>query len=355
MLARAACDATQGLFRDFTMTDEEWETLHIAAWLHDCGKVTTPEYVVDKATKLSTIYDRLHEVRMRFEVLKRDAEIDCWRHVADGGDRDTLRAELDARCRELDAEYRFVAECNEGGESMPPEAIERIKRIARRTWQRTLDDRVGLSHEERIRADKVPAPSLPAVERLLADKPQHIVEWSEAELRAAKSARQFRLRMPPHKRNGGEIYNLSIGRGTLNEEERHAINDHVVQTIRMLSQLPFPKHLKSVPEISGGHHEKLDGTGYPRRLAGKELSLPARILAIADIFEALTARDRPYKTGRRLSQAIAIMASMSKAGHIDADLFELFLTSAVYRHYAERFLDAAQIDEVDADAYLTRV
>jgi HD-GYP domain-containing protein (c-di-GMP phosphodiesterase class II) len=353
MLARAACDATQGPFRDFDMTDDEWETLHVAAWLHDCGKVTTPEYVVDKATKLQTIYDRLHEVRMRFEVLKRDAEIDCWRRVADGGDRVSLQAELDAKRSELDDEFRFIAECNEGGESMPAEAIERIKRIARRTWLRTLDDRVGLSQEERKRAGKVPAPPLPVVERLLADKPEQIVEWSEAELRAATNARQFRLRMPPHKRNGGEIYNLCIGRGTLNDEERFTINDHVVQTIKMLSQLPFPRHLKSVPEISGGHHEKLDGTGYPRRLAGQELSLPARILAIADIFEALTARDRPYKTGRTLSEAVAVMASMSKARHIDADLFELFLTSRVHLQYAARFLEPAQIDEVDVEEYVT--
>jgi HD-GYP domain-containing protein (c-di-GMP phosphodiesterase class II) len=353
MLARAACDATQGPFREFSMTDEEWETLHIAAWLHDCGKVTTPEYVVDKATKLQTIYDRLHEVRMRFEVLKRDAEIDCWRRIADGGDREALRAELEARCKELDAEFRFVAQCNEGGESMSAEAIDRVKRIARRIWMRTLDDRAGLSQEERIRAEKNPARALPAVEQILADKPEHVVEWSEAEVRAAKNARQFRLRTPPHKRNSGEIYNLTIGRGTLNDEERHAINDHVVQTIRMLSELPFPRHLRSVPEISGGHHEKVDGTGYPRRLTGKELSLPARILAIADIFEALTARDRPYKTGRTLSEAVAIMASMSKARHIDADLFELFLTSGVYRQYAKRFLDPAQIDEVAVDAYVT--
>ena len=158
--------------------------------------------------------------------------------------------------------------------------------------------------------------------------------------------------MPQHKRNDGEIYNLCIGRGTLNAEERHVINDHVVQTMRMLSQLPFPKHLKRVPEIAGGHHEKLDGTGYPRQLRGGELSLPARILAIADIFEALTARDRPYKTGRTLSQAITIMASMSKSHHIDAELFELFLTAGVYRQYAARFLEPEQIDEVDVAAQL---
>ena len=355
MLARAACEATDGPFRDFTMNDEEWETLHIAAWLHDCGKVTTPEYVVDKATKLQTIYDRLHEVRMRFEVVKRDAEIDYWKRVVDGGDRATLRAELDSKCKELDAEFRFVAECNQGGEFMAPEKIDRIKRIARRPWLRTLDNRIGLSHEEQTRFGAGAAPTLPVFEQLLSDKPEHITEWSEVDLRAAESADPFNLRLPPHKRNNGEIYNLSIGRGTLNDEERRIINDHVVQTIRMLSQLPFPKHLRNVPAISGGHHEKLDGTGYPRRLSGKELSLPARILAIADIFEALTARDRPYKTSRTLSQAVALMASMSSARHIDAELFELFLTSGVYREYAARFLEPAQIDEVDVAAYVPTV
>src|SRR5262249_38548272 len=182
MLARAACDATQGPFRDFAMTEDEWEALHIAAWLHDCGKVTTPEYVVDKATKLQTIYDRLHEVRMRFEVLKRDAEIEYWRRVADGGDRASLRQELEARWRELDAEFRLVAECNEGGESMALESVERIRRIGQRTWLRTLDDRIGLSQEERARGAGARASSLPAVEQLLADKPEHITERRGAEL-----------------------------------------------------------------------------------------------------------------------------------------------------------------------------
>jgi HD-GYP domain-containing protein (c-di-GMP phosphodiesterase class II) len=350
MLAKAACDAKEGPFRDFAMSDDEWETLHIAAWLHDCGKVTTPEHVVDKATKLQTIYDRLHEVRMRFEVLKRDAEIECWRRVADGGDRSSCLAALEAKWKELDADFYFVAGCNEGGEFMAPDKVERIKRIAQRTWLRTLDDRVGLSHEERSRAASVPAPSLPFLEQLLADKPEHITKRSDTDLLPPANAWRFRLRVPPHKRNNGEIYNLCIGRGTLTDEERYIINDHVVQTIRMLSQLPFPKHLKSVPEIAGGHHEKLDGTGYPKRLSSEELSPAARMLAIADIFEALTARDRPYKTGRTLSQAIAIMASMSRERHIDAELFELFLTSGVYRRYAVRFLDPAQIDEVDVSA-----
>ena len=352
MLARAACEARDGPFRDFAMNDNEWEALQIAAWLHDCGKVTTPEYVVDKATKLQTLYDRLHEVRMRFEVLKRDAEIAYWQQVADGGDRASLRTQLRTKCNELDAEFAFVAACNEGGEFMEQKKIARIKEIACRTWLRTLDDRVGLSAEERTRSANTPAPQLPVVEQLLADKPEHLTERDVADLMPEENRWGFRVRVPLHKRNNGEIYNLCIGRGTLTDEERFAINDHVVQTIKMLSQLPFPKHLKGVPEIAGGHHERLDGTGYPKRLRGEELSVPARMMAIADIFEALTARDRPYKKGKTLSEAIKIMASMRRERHIDGDLFELFLTSGVYRAYAERFLQPSQIDEVDLAAWI---
>ena len=355
MLARAACDAEQGHFRAFAMNDDEWEALQIAAWLHDCGKVTTPEYVVDKATKLQTIYDRLHEVRMRFEVLKRDAEVECWRQVADGGDRISLQAGLRAKCDELDAEFAFVAACNEGGEFMEPAKVARIKEIARRTWVRTLDDRIGLSAEERARSAATPAPTLPVVEHLLADKPEHRTDRSAADPVSEDNRWGFQMQVPLHKFNNGEVYNLCIGRGTLNDEERYAINDHVVQTIKMLSPLPFPRHLKQVPEIAGGHHERLDGTGYPKRLRGEELSVPARMMAIADIFEALTARDRPYKKGKTLSEAIRIMASMRKDQHIDGNLFDLFLTSGAYRQYAERFLHPSQLDDVDIASYVAPV
>jgi hypothetical protein len=289
---------------------------------------------------------------MRFEVLKRDAEIDYWRRSADGGDRTLLRAELETRWRELDAEFHFIADCNEGGDFMAPPTAARIRQIAQRTWIRTLDDRIGLSREERTRGATVSRPSLPVVERLLADKPEHITERNTGDLLPSENAWKFQLRIPRYKRNDGEVYNLCIGRGTLTEEERYAINDHVVQTIKMLSQLPFPKQLRRVPEIAGGHHEKLNGTGYPKRLSGEELSLPARMLAIADIFEALTARDRPYKTGRTLSQAITTMTAMSRERHIDPELFKLFLTSGVYHRYAMRFLDPGQIDEVDIAAQI---
>lgn len=352
MLARSACEANSGSLQDFSLNDDEWEELRIASWLHDCGKVTTPEYVVDKATKLETLYDRIHEVRMRFEVLKRDAEIASLKTLALGGDPAEAKTSLDAAWRELDEEFAFVATCNEGGEFMNPEALARIRQIAARTWQRTLDDRIGISHEELVRKQTTTPEPLPCTEPLLADRPDHIIRREARDSLPADNPWGFKLDIPAHLYNKGELHNLCIGRGTLSEEERFKINDHIVQTVIMLSQLPFPAHLKRVPEIAGGHHEKMDGTGYPRRLHREEMSWSARMMAIADIFEALTAVDRPYKKGKTLSEALKIMSFMRRDQHIDPELFALFLTSGVYLEYARQFLRPEQIDEVDVAQYL---
>jgi len=350
MLARAADAAEAGPLADFHLTELEWDELEVAGRLHDCGKVTTRGFVIDKATKLETIYNRIHEIRTRFEIVKRDAEIEHLRGVMTGGDEPALRSARDARLAELDDDFAFVAECNIGGEFMPPEKIARLQRIAGITWRRTLDDRLGLSWEESARQPRT-RESLPATEHLLADKPTHIVEHDAAPL-APDNPWGFVIKPPPHKANLGEVYNLSIHRGTLTEEERYHINDHVMQTIIMLEALPYPKHLRRVPEWAGGHHEKMDGTGYPRGLRRDQMSIPARIVMIADIFEALTARDRPYKVRKKLSECVEIMARMSREGHIDPDLFEVFLTSGVYRKYADKFLSAEQTDEVDITHYL---
>ena len=352
MLARAACEAKEGPYRDFTLSEEEWESVQIASWLHDCGKVTTPEYVVDKATKLETIYDRLHEVRMRFEVLKRAAEIACWKGVAEGGDRGATTTALAQAWATLDEEFAFVAGCNEGGEFMDPAKVERLRAIAGRTWLRTLDDRIGLSREERARKMHVPAPALPVVEPLLADRPEHVIARPPGDALPADNPWGFRMAVPEYQHNRGELHNLAIARGTLTEEERYIINHHIVQTIIMLSQLPFPQHLRNVPEIAGGHHEKMDGTGYPKRLHANDMSPVARMMAISDIFEALTAADRPYKPAKKLSEALKIMSFMKRDRHVDPVLFDLFLTSGVYLRYAERFLRPDQIDAVDIAPYL---
>ncbi len=354
MLAEAAAASDDPRFAAYQPTDDEWEALHIAAWLHDCGKVTTPEYVVDKATKLETLNDRIHEIRTRFEVLKRDAWIDYWRAVAEGAEASAQAAERDERLRALDDDFAFVARCNLGAEFMADADQQRLRDIAQRTWSRTLDDRLGVSWEELKRQERTPAPSLPVLERLLADKPEHLLERSAVEIMTADNPWGFKLQVPAHKYNRGELYNLSVPRGTLTAEERYVINHHIVQTIIMLNHLPFPSHLQNVAEIAGGHHEKMDGSGYPKQLKREQMSLPARMMAIADIFEALTAADRPYKKGKTLSEALNIMAMMCRDAHIDPELFELFLQQQIYQRYAERFLVPEQIDAVDREALLKK-
>ena len=352
MLAKAACDSEDPRFSEFSLSEDEWEELHIAAWLHDCGKVTTPEYVVDKSTKLETIYDRIHEIRMRFEVLKRDAEIDYWRQLSKGGDAGQLESDLQAKLSQLDDDFVFVAKCNEGGEFMADEKITRLNGIAATTWRRTLSDRIGVSWEEGLRQQRSPEITLPTQEPLIADKEEHIIYREDGEVIAEDNPWNFKLDTPRYRYNRGELYNLSVTRGTLASEERFKINDHMVQTIMMLNQLPFPRHLRNVPAIAGGHHETMIGTGYPKKLHREDMSLTARMMAIADIFEALTAADRPYKKAKSLSESIKIMSFMKKDQHIDPDLFDLFLQSGIYRDYAKQFLDETQIDEVDITEYL---
>ena len=351
MLARAACAVQDGPYSEFDLDQEQWEALHIAAWLHDCGKVTTPEYVVDKATKLETLNDRIHEIRTRFEVLRRDADVDYWRGVAEGGEEPALRQLRDTLQATLDDEFAFVATCNVGGEFLSPDKQARLRNIGARQWFRTFDDRLGLSRDELAR--KPPqASALPVQETLLADKPEHRFERPDSEKMPPDNRWGFRLDVPELLYDRGELHNLSISRGTLTAEERYKINEHMVQTIVMLNELPFPRHLRAVPEIAGGHHEKMDGTGYPKRLGREELSPLARMMAIADIFEALTAADRPYKPGKKLSEALTIMARMQQDQHIDHELFELFLRSGVFRDYARRFMPVEQIDDVSIEDYL---
>jgi len=355
MLTEAACKVKEGTFKEFDLDEEEWYELHIGAWLHDCGKVTTPEYVVDKATKLETITDRIHEIRTRFELMKSQATVRYQQKIIEGAkEKETLKSNLDAELKQLDEDFEFIAECNLGGEFMAEDRIERVSRIANLEWTMTLDDQLGISFEEAKRKAKLSKQALPRQEKLLADRPDHIIEHDTVVQSTDPSNRYgFKMDMPEHKYNLGEVYNLCIGRGTLTEEERFKINDHIVQTIVMLENLPFPRHLARVPEIAGGHHEKMDGTGYPKRLTKDEMSVPARIMAIADVFEALTAADRPYKKPKTLSESIRIMGFMVKDQHLDEELFHLFLTSGVYQDYAEKYLESDQIDEVDIQKYLS--
>lgn len=315
MIAEAVNRTTQGPLKDFTMSDKDRQELKIAGLLHDCGKITTPVHVVDKSTKLHTLFDRIGLIDTRFEALKRDAEIAMLRALSDipspaphpmpspggrgsshgaggEGNESAIRAEYEARIRQLDEDREFLRRCNIGGERMDDADIERVRRIAAYRWRD--------------------------------------IEGKESSFLT-----------------DDEVENLTIIAGTLTAAEREIINHHIVVTIRMLESLPWPKYLRNVPEYAGGHHERMDGKGYPKGLTRDQMSVQARVMGIADIFEALTAKDRPYKVGKTLTESLTILGKFKENGHIDPDLFDVFIREKVYLDYAKRFLAPEQIDEVD--------
>jgi len=348
-LAKIASEAKNGVFEDFTIENEDqMREISIAAWLHDCGKVTTPEYIIDKATKLETIYNRIHEIRMRFEIVYRDLIIDYHKQLQNTKDKKQLENNLKIEQQKLIDDFNFVATSNVGGEYMDQKSKDRIKMIAQRTWQKYFDDSIGLSYDEELRYEKNDS----NIEYILANKKSHIIprtNFSQEE----HDKYNFKMEVPKDLYNLGEIYNLTVERGTLTKEDRFKISEHVIMSIKMLEMLPFPENLKNVPQYAGGHHETLIGTGYPRQLTKEQLSIPARIIALADVFEALSSSDRPYKTPKKLSEVIKILSFMVKDKHIDKDIFELFLTSGFYKKYAEENLTAEQIDEVDVNSYIS--
>ncbi|MFN3077969.1 MAG: HD-GYP domain-containing protein, partial [Alphaproteobacteria bacterium] len=283
LLAEAANARTEGPFADFSInTDDEWREFRIGALLHDCGKVTTPEYVVDKAVKLETIYNRIHEIRTRFEVLWRDAEIDYWRErVLGQKDPSLLGEEKETRQQQLQEDFAFVAECNLGTERMIDQRKVRLSEIAAQRWIRYFDDEAGLSESEKMLRPNGHRPP-PAEETLLADRPEHIVPRGNPNP-FGDNPHGFKINVPQHLYNHGEMYNLSIAQGTLTAEERFKINEHVIQTIQMLTRLPWPRSLVKIPEYAGAHHEAVNGTGYPRRLTRDQMSVGARMITIADV------------------------------------------------------------------------
>ena len=334
---------------DYELKNEK--ELEYASWLHDCGKIVTPEYVMDKATKLETIYNRIHEIRMRFEVLYRDVKIKALEKILSGEDKEEVEKWQKEEFDRLTKEWEFIARVNVGGEFLSDEDIEKLYNIGSQEWIRYFDDTIGLSWAEKNRKEIT---NTPAVEKLLANKKEHLIP-REKELAEMYKRHKFTVKIPELENNLGEIYNLSIKRGTLNNEEFFRIQEHIMMTIDMLESLPFPENLKNVPLIAGTHHEKLDGSGYPRGLKDDEIPIEGKMLAIADVFEALTSHDRPYKTPKKLSEAIKILFFMAKDRHIDKDLLKIFLKSGLYLEYAKSHLLPEQIDEVNINDILNKL
>jgi len=356
MITEVAEHASEGPFAHFRMNEDERYEFHLAAWLHDCGKITSPEYVVDKAVKLETIYNRIHEIRARFEILHRDAEVRYLQACLNGEDPTQAARYRDEAQAKLQADFGFLANANVGSESMSDEDVARIRQIGAQTWQRHFSDRLGLSGDEQQALADSPEAALPATEPLLADKPWHIRTWGDrvppVQRDDPRNLWGFDMKLPEYAYNRGELHNLTIQYGTLTEEERFRINEHIVQTICMLDALPLPDRLARVPRLAGTHHERVDGKGYPFGLSGEDMSIPEKIMAVADIFEALTAVDRPYKQGKTLSEALNIMDNMTRQGHIDREVFLLFVRSGTYRRYGAQHLKAEQIDTVDESLFM---
>ena len=354
MLAEAANKSHVVPFKQFEFKNEdEWREFRIGAWLHDCGKITTPEHIIDKGTKLETIYNRIHEIRMRFEVLWRDAEIRYLEQLGSdetGQDNVKLKEQLQHYQQQLQDDFDFIAQCNVGSEFLSQDDIARLQTLSETTWQRHFDDRTGLSPVEAMRTSDRAEVTLPATESLLCDKAEHIIPREQSTSYDPKLG--IKMTIPDDLYNLGELYNLSISAGTLTKEDRFKINEHMISTVKMLEGLPFPPELAKVPRYATTHHETLQGTGYPRGLSAPDLSIPERIMVVADVFEALTASDRPYKDAKPISEAVGILHKLVLKGNIDADVFELFLNSGVYRQYAKRFLPASQLDEFDITPFL---
>ncbi|WP_246861008.1 HD domain-containing phosphohydrolase [Vibrio crassostreae] len=352
MLSEAAEKSEQALFKGFAFeNDEERREFRIAAWLHDCGKIATPEFVVDKGSKLETNYNRIHEVRMRFEVLWRDIQIQYLLKKlqelgVDGQPEQALQQEFAV----LTEEFNFIANANVGAEFMSDQDIARLHELAEKEWVRYFDRGLGLSPLEEARYQ---FKATPAVEKLLTDRPEHVIEREQPFYIDPEFG--INMKVPDILYNHGELYNLAVQRGTLSAEERFKINEHMISGIKMLESIPFPPELERVPRYATTHHEAMEGFGYPRGLTGKELSIPERILAVADIFEALTAADRPYKKAKSLSESIHIMSKMALGGHIDKDVFKLLLTSGTYLSYAKRYLPDGLIDDVDIEGYIDKL
>ena len=352
MIIEEACESKDPLYRDYNLTADEWEEIRVASWLHDCGKVITPVDVVDKATKLECIYNRIHEIRMRFELLKSYADVEYWKGMYSGGNEAELASSRDKLKAELDEEFAFVAKTNIGGEFLSDNDIDRLKNIGNRVWFRTIDNTLGLADVEYRRYKEFGTVcEFPIEEKLLDNKREHIIRKQKVDY-SDDNAWGFTMEEPEFAFNRGELYNLEIKRGTLTDEERYIINAHMVHTIKMLSTLPFPKNMRNIVEIAGSHHEKMEGGGYPRDLKAKDLSISARAMAIADIFEALTAADRPYKKMKTLSESLTIMKKMADEQHIDKCLFELFVVSGKPQEYARKYLLKEQLDEVNIDELL---
>ncbi|MBZ2191392.1 HD domain-containing protein [Pseudoalteromonas arctica] len=300
MLADAVHKIDKGPLADFIMSPEDRHELSVAGWLHDCGKIATPDHIMEKSTKLETIFDRIEFIDAKFEIISRDLELSYQQQIISAIKQnksvEVLQFErlLETELKQLALDRALLQRVNIGGEFLGEEEQAHILRISKQ-------------YSLKINGEETP---------LLTDD---------------------------------EVENLMIRRGTLTQGEREIMKRHMDITKNILDILPFPKHLSNVAEYALGHHEKLDGTGYPRGLTKEQMSVPARLMAITDIFEALSAVDRPYKKAKPVSECLNILGNMVSNNHLDPDIFAIFIESEVYKNYINEYANPEQLDEVDFD------
>ena len=279
-----------GKYKDFSFSEDEMDELSVSGWLHDFGKVATPDHIMNKSTKLQGLYDKIDNIYLRFEILKRDVELDYYKRKID-------KNLINIKLQKINDDFSFLEKSNVGGEFMSDKSQERVHEIAQQTI-------------------------------ILENKKKSIL-------------------------SKGEVEFLTISKGTLSKKDREIMENHVSLTYQLLDKLPYPDHLSQVPFYAGCHHEKINGKGYPNGYSGDQLPLQARIIAIADVFEGLTAPDRPYKEPYKLSKALNILKYMVKDGEIDSNLFSLFITKKLYLQYAKDNLDPNQVDEINEKELLS--
>lgn len=295
MIADTINESGDGYFSSVRFTEDELEELRIASWMHDTGKIVTPEHIIDKSSKLETLFDRIELIKTRWQVIclqkKLNAVNEKFQMVKENGNEAEFKKideKYSKEIKTLESYFNLINEINKGGEFLDQDKIKILNEIS-------------------------------------------CMKYSDEQCEYPFL-------------DSDELSNLCIRKGTLTPSERERINDHVKMTIKILEKLPWPKKLSNIPSIVGAHHEKLDGTGYPKGLKGENISMQARILAIADVFEALTAPDRPYKNPMPLSQALKIMDFMAKDNHIDENILKLFTAKEIYKNYAKKYLKESQID-----------
>lgn len=280
LLAKAIND-DETIYKDVKYTQNDYKQIALAAWMHDIGKISMPEHVIDKATKLEKIFDRIHLVEQRFELIKKDKEIEYLKQLIS-------KDEFENSIKQLNENIDFIKKTNLGGEFMLDEDIEKLENISKQTYVKNGE-------------------SLPLLTQ-------------------------------------DELYNLSIKKGTLTKEEIDIIKNHAQLSLDMISELPFPKKYKDVLNIACNHHEKLNGLGYPRGLSDSQISLEDRIMILADIFEALTASTRPYKEAMKLSTVENILTTMTKRGELDKNLVDFFFNHDIFKEYSKEELKDYQLD-----------